>query len=105
MKLRTSLGRLFSKTKPKKNKHKWQYFDEFRKEWSMGYFVPRNSLDQNPDPWITPEKVRLFARLHENLYNTNHISVPMSKEDKERYGKFHMNYQYYRVRIISTKGF
>ena len=104
MLLRTSIIRRF-KIKPnrKKIKERWQYFNEFRKEKSIGYFKPRYSGDQNPDVWITPEKVRLIAKFHENNYNNTRISNPISKEDKERLGKFHENYQYYKVTVISIK--
>ena len=77
----------------------------FKKDWEMGYFLPRNSLDQNPHPWITPEKIRLMVKFHENEMNTNRISTPISPEDRKRIGEFNMRYQHFAVSFTSTRNF
>ena len=99
MLFRKLILRPFGRGKQKKNKDLWQPYDEFRKEFSMMYFAPRNTGEANIDPWLTPERVKALVKYYEKTLNTNKLVKPLTPEFKKKYIDFKKNYQYYEVNL------
>lgn len=104
--LRTRLFRKFHRVRgKKKEKERWRSLDEFKNDLKNGQIYIELNNEENPDPWITSDKIKKMVKIHENVLNNNRISNPISSEDRKLFGEFKMNFQYHQVKFNQYKKF